>query len=328
MWNKTVFISGANGMLPTYFVHLFMMMNLTRKSNIRVLALVRNRERALLVFSKYLKDPFFELLVQDVSTPIEIDQKVDLIIHAASQASPKFYGIDPVGTINANVLGTYNLLKLGYEKKVESFLLFSSGEVYGIPAKATNIKEDDYGYIDILNVRSCYAESKRLAETMCIAWFHQFGVPVKIARIFHSYGPGVQLDDGRVFADFIKNIVNSQNIVLNSSGSAERPFCYISDCIAALLFIMLKGEIGDAYNVANVTEYLSVKKLAELLVKLFPEKKLRVELNTPIDHASGYIRSKIEQACPNVDKIMELGWEPKISVSEGFRRTIEFIQTL
>jgi len=163
---------------------------------------------------------------------------------------------------------------------------------------------------------------------MCIAWLHQFGVPVKIARIFHSYGPGVQLDDGRVFADFIKNIVNSQNIVLNSSGSAERPFCYISDCIAALLFIMLKGEIGDAYNVANVTEYLSVKKLAELLVKLFPEKKLRVELNTPIDHASGYIRSKIEQACPNVDKIMELGWEPKISVSEGFRRTIEFIQTL
>ena len=149
-----------------------------------------------------------KFLVQDVCEKIIIDSKIDFIIHAASQASPKFYGKDPVGTINANVIGTINLLELAKRNKVEKFLYFSSSEVYGnLNEEDIPTKEDKFGSIDPCNVRSCYSEGKRAGETICISWKHQYSIPVVIVRPFHTYGPGMDLNDGRVYADFIKNIV-------------------------------------------------------------------------------------------------------------------------
>ena len=207
--DSTVLISGANGFLPAYMVETLLYLNSKYRKNIKVLALVRNAEKAFEKFKHHKDRSDLEFLVQDVCTPIRSElTKIDYIIHAASQASPKYYGKDPIGTINANTIGTTNLLALAKEKSVKGFLFFSSGEVYGqVKDDQIPTKETDYGYLDPTNIRSCYGESKRMGENICISWFHQYGVPVKIIRPFHTYGPGMDLADGRVFADFVADIV-------------------------------------------------------------------------------------------------------------------------
>jgi nucleoside-diphosphate-sugar epimerase len=318
---KTVLVSGANGFLPAYMVETLLYLNETAGTGCRVVGLVRNREKAEKRFSHVLGRSDFSLLVQDVCAPIEVDNKIDFIIHAASQASPKYYGIDPAGTLLANTLGTYNLLQLASKHVVEGFLFFSSGDVYGRVNQETPIKEADYGWLDPTDVRSCYGESKRLGETMCAAWKHQYGVPVKIVRIAHTYGPGLALNDGRVFADFVANIIRNEDIVLKSDGTARRPFLYLADATLAFFTVLLRGENGQAYNVANEAGDISVRELAELLVGLFPERKLAVKFVTGASQP-GYIASKIQGGVPDTTKIRKLGWRPTTSLEEGFRRTV------
>ena len=323
--NKTVFISGANGVLPAYMVETLLYLNEKRTNKkTKVIGLVRNKERALARFAHYQNRGDLELVVQDVCNPLYFDQntELDYIIHAASHASPKYYGKDPVGTLSPNVLGTHNLLSLARRKNVESFLFFSSGDVYGqVHPSQIPIKEDSYGYVDPMDMRSCYAESKRLAEIMCVAWFHQYGVPIKVVRPFHTYGPGMRLDDGRVYADFVADIVNNRDIILNSDGSASRAFCYISDAVAAFFTVLLRGEVGEAYNVGNDQTEISIRELAELLVALFPEKGLKVMVaGRNVD--AGYLKSPVKRRCPNISKIRRLGWEPVVSLEKGFLRTV------
>jgi UDP-glucuronate decarboxylase len=321
---KTVFISGANGFLPAYLVESLLYLNREKESSqkIRVIGLVRNRDKALLRFSNYLDRPDFKIIVQDVCHIVQIDEKIDFIIHAASQASPKYYGVDPVGTLTANVIGTHNLLNLAKNNNVESFLFFSSGEVYGevLPDRIPT-KENDYGYVDPTNVRSCYAESKKMGENMCVSWFHQYGVPTKIVRPFHTYGPGMSLNDGRVYADFIADILNNRDLLIKSDGSAIRAFCYLADAVQGFLTVLLKGESGQAYNVGNDHGEASILDLANRLVSLYPEKRLKV-IKQKIIPPPGYLRSNILRNCPDISKVRQLGWEPITSIEEGFQRTI------
>jgi UDP-glucuronate decarboxylase len=229
--------------------------------------------------------------------------------------------VDPVGTLNANVLGTINLIKLAQHHKVESFLYFSSGEVYGeVKAEDVPIKEDTFGYINPALVRSCYGESKRMGENICVSYFTQYGVNAKMVRPFHTYGPGMLLDDGRVFADFVSNIVNKQNIVLNSDGSARRAFCYLTDATIGFLTILLNGENGEAYNMGNPHEEYSILELAKILVNAYPEFKLEVTLNTTTN--TDYLKSTITRNSPNIEKLKKLNWNPTVTVEEGFKRTI------
>ncbi len=325
--NKTVLITGANGMLPAYLVFTLLYLNKIDNINVRVIALVRNTEKAYKKFQDWLEDEHLQIIQQDVSNPIVIDKevKIDYIIHAASQASPKYYGIDPVGTINANVFGTVNTLDLACKHNVESYLYFSTGDVYGIvdPEKFP-FTEKDYGYVDPLSVHSCYNESKRMGEQYCVAYHTQYGVNTKIARIFHTYGPGLLFDDCRVFADFVKNIVNDEDIILHSDGSAVRLFCYITDAIKAYFKILLDGEVAEAYNVANVNGEISIRNLAEMLVNMYPEKKLKLRIEIlQGDLVTDKMKSTTLRAIPSIEKINSLGWYPKISVAEGFRRTVD-----
>ncbi len=320
---RTVLISGANGFLPAYIVETLLYLNekgLFPPTD--VIALVRNREKAGARFAHYRNQDALRFLVQDVCTPVDLDGPVDYVVHAASQASPKYYGVDPVGTLAANVLGTHNLLRLAKEKHSIGFLFFSSGEVYGqVDSSRIPTKEDAYGILDPTDVRSCYGESKRLGETMCVSWAHQYQVPAKMLRPFHTYGPGMKLDDGRVFADFVADIINNRDIVMKSDGTAVRAFCYLADAVAGFFTVLLKGEVGQAYNVGNDRAEVSVRDLAHILVGLFPEKRLRViqqsEVETP-----GYLKSPLSRTCPDISKARRLGWEPATPVEEGFRRTI------
>jgi UDP-glucuronate decarboxylase len=318
--DKTVLISGANGFLPAYLVETFLALD--PSLNTSVIALVRNRQKAETRFSHLLQNPRLKIVIQDVSLPFDLDDKIDFIIHAASQASPKYYGIDPVGTLNANVLGTINLINLARKNNVESFLFFSSGEVYGqVKPDEIPIKETTFGYLDCANVRACYGESKRMGENICVSYHAQYGVNARIIRPFHTYGPGMALDDGRVFADLVANIVNRQDIVLRSDGSAIRPFCYLADATLGFLTVLVNGENGNAYNVGNPDQEHSILELANILVDLYPEYGLKVVMNLPITDAN-YLKSPILRNSPDITKISKLGWSPSVTVHEGFRRTI------
>jgi nucleoside-diphosphate-sugar epimerase len=301
---------------------LFLNERKTTPEKIKVIGLVRNKDKAIARFSHHLGRSDFQLIVQDVCQVIHIEEKIDYIVHAASQASPKYYGKDPVGTLAANVIGTSNLLELAKTQKLTGFMYFSSSEVYGqVDDSRIPTQESDYGYVDPTNIRSCYAESKRMGETICVSWFHQYGIPTKIVRPFHTYGPGMSLDDGRVYADFVADIIHGQDIIINSDGTATRAFCYLADAVQGFFTVMLKGENGQSYNVGNPEEEVSILDLANQLVNLFPKNELTViKKNVKTQE---YIRSKVFRNSPNIDKIKALGWQPITSIEVGFRRTIE-----
>ena len=326
-WEKLkdscILISGANGFLPSYLVETLLYLNDTFKLNIKTLALVRNKQKAEKRFSHHIGRKDLEFIIQDVSDPVQISprQKIDYIIHAATQASPMYYSVDPIGTQNPNIFGTTNLLKLAKEKNVKSFLYFSSGEVYGVlNEQQIPTKENDYGYLDPMLLRSCYGESKRMGENICVCWHHQHQIPIKIVRPFHTYGPGMDLNDGRVFADFVSDVVHGKDIVMKSSGTDTRAFCYIADATLGFLQVLLDGKNGEVYNVGSDKE-TSIKDLAHILVNIFPEKRLKVVMKTN-EVSDNYVRSSIRRSCPDISKMKELSWQPFYSVEEGFKRTI------
>lgn len=329
-YGKSILVTGAAGFIPSYIVYTLLALNdksKNAKEPLKVLALVRNKERAIVKFANLLSRSDFELIVSDVSDVLVCKElvcenvSIDIIIHAASQASPKYYGVDPVGTIKANTLGTINLLELARKKKTQKFLYISSGEVYGVlDDTISQIKETYTGNVDITNVRSCYAESKRLGETLCVCYGHQYGIHTNMLRLSHTYGPLVKLDDGRVFADFTNCVVQNKNIILNSNGSAKRSFVYITDMIKALFVVLKKAPKGEAYNIASDTE-TSILDLAKTICALYPEKHLNVEYKKNTD--PGYIQSQSSSAKLCTEKLKELGWKQTIAIDHGFKRMID-----
>jgi len=321
LFGKTVLITGGNGFVPAYMLEALLYLNETANAGIQVIALVRNREKAMRRLGHFVGRSDLAMVVQDVRETYRGPEKVDFLVHAASQASPKFFATDPVGTFEANVIGTRNILEVAKKAKSEGFLFFSSGEVYGKRANsAVPATESAYGYLDPLNLRSCYAEGKRAGETLCASWHAQYGVGAKIVRISHTYGPGMDLNDGRVFADFVADIVAGRNIEMKSDGSTRRPFCYLADATVAYFTVLLKGNSGEAYNVGSDSE-CSILDLAEMLCRIFPERNLKV-IRQERSHDDTYVASPVAGGHFDISKIRSLGWEPTTSIEEGFKRTV------
>ncbi len=317
---KSVLVTGATGMLAYYFTLALMHLNIEKNYDIRVIALVRNKEKAEKKFSGFLENPNFEILAQDVCDKISVDGDVDYIFHAAGAASPYFIKNDPTGIIAANTEGTVNVLELAKEKKVTNVVYPSTREIYGKVEGVQFIKETDMGVFDPLDARSCYPESKRIAETILKSYYVQFGVPFTVLRIAHSFGPGMIINnDGRVMADFISDAVNSRNIVLKSEGLAERAFCYVTDAVAAIFLCMLKGQCAEAYNLANETEPTPIRDVALTLSKLFPERNIEVVFEISGDN-SGYCN--YTRVGLDTKKLEALGWKPEVKLSDGLRRTV------
>jgi UDP-glucuronate decarboxylase len=322
--NKTILITGGGGFLAAYLVKSLLTIGQLHKLNLKLICVARGSQSVESRLFAYLGDPDLSVVLHDISQPLPNNfPRADFIIHSASQASPKYYGVDPIGTLLANSVGTMYLLDHAIKSHAEKFLFFSSGEVYGAPLNPNQlIGEKDYGYLDPMNVRSCYAESKRVGETMCAAWGQQHGLYTSVVRPFHTYGPGMALDDGRVFADFVADVVAKRDIVLKSDGLAQRPFCYIADATIGFLTVLLKGSKAEAYNVANPDAEISIRDLAVLVADLFPEHDIGVNFEVPGSNNS-YLKSPISRSCPSIEKIKALDWMPTINLQDGFRRTIE-----
>lgn len=319
--NSTVLITGACGMLPSYMIWMLIYLNEYQNFHIQIWALCRNAQRADEIFGEYMQRPYFQLLTADVTEEFCIDGELHYIIHAASPSGSQYFGTDPVGVIMPNVLGTRNTLELAREKSVQGYLYFSSGEVYGMLEKDV-ICEKDSGYLDPMEVRSCYAQSKRLGETLCKSYSHQYGVKASVVRPCHTYGPTVNLErDARVFSGFVSNVLRGEDLLIKSDGLAVRNFCYLYDAALAYFKVLLDGEAGEAYNVSNPDCQISIRGLAEILAGLYPEKGLKIIY---ANHDDVYLEDpNKKQSLISTEKLKRLSWSPKYSLEEGFRRTVE-----
>jgi UDP-glucuronate decarboxylase len=322
--NKTILVTGGGGFLAAYMIKSLIAISRRHKLNINVICVSRSIRSVQTRLSTYFGTPDFSVFQHDISQPLPSDFPcANLIIHSASLASPKHYGVDPIGTLLANATGTMYLLEHARKIRSEKFLFFSSGEVYGAPVDSIRlVSEQDFGYLDPMNVRSCYAESKRIGETMCAAWAKQHGLHASVVRPFHTYGPGMALDDGRVFADFVADVVAKRDIVLKSDGLALRPFCYIADATIGFLTVLLSGGKAEAYNIANPAAEISIKDLATIVAGLFPERGISTQFDLAV-RGDAYLKSPVFRSCPTIEKMQHLGWTPSIGLHDGFRRTIQ-----
>mgnify|MGYP003601759465 FL=1 len=320
-----VVVTGAAGFLGGYLTRLLQSLHALGKISqpIRVVAIVRDSARARATLTDLSDNPDFELFQADLNAlAVPAIGAVHYVLHAASQASPKFYGVDPVGTILPNTVGTVALLEaLRCSDDPRGFLFVSSSEVYGNVDGAASLAEEDYGTVNPATVRACYAEGKRAGETICVSYHQQYALPTFIVRPFHTYGPGLKPDDGRVFADFAFSVVRDVNIIMTSDGSSRRAYCYVTDAIAGIFTVLLKGQPGTPYNVANPAAEMSVLDLAELVVGLLPEKGLAVMRRVP-DNNAAYMPSPYNRLIPAVSRLNELGWHARVTPADGFRRMI------
>lgn len=319
--NKTVMVTGASGMVGSYFVRTLLKLNEVRHMNIHVICVARNIKK---IGEDILADSAAEVLSHDVTKPFVYDKEIHFIIHAASPASPLIMKDCPVDTIAANVLGTYNTLELAREKNAEGYMFISSREIYGQPDENQEFfTEDSYGFVDPLNPRSCYPEGKKAAETMCASYKAQYGLNAKAARLAHTYGPGMSVYDGRVQADFLKNVLFHEDIVMKSEGLPVRTYTYIADAIAGMFLILLNGT-DMAYNIGDENAKISIRGLAELLVRITPERNLSVKLDIPENGTKGC--APFTLGILDSSRLRKLGWKPKNTIEEGFKRTIEYLE--
>ncbi len=321
--NKTILVTGASGMIGSYFIYTLMKLNEMFDANIKILAFLRNTSK---LDENIKNNPNVEIIIGDVTDSININQKIDFIIHAASPASPKIMREHPVETNFANTIGTANTLKLALANESQGYLFISSREVYGEPSPGQELFTEDgpLGQVNPLVPRNGYAEGKKAAENMCSSFKEEYGLNTKIVRLAHTYGPGMSIYDGRVQADFLKNVLNNENIVLKSDGSSIRTYTYIADALKGMLLVLLYSN-DLVYNIADEQSKTSIKELAETLVSIEPEKKLKLVFDIPETADKGASSFKI--GILSTEKIRtELNWHPKYSIKEGFKRTLEHLQ--
>ena len=254
----------------------------------------------------------------DVTKPIQGDGTYHYIIHAASNAAPKAFAETPVEVMMSNILGVKNLLDYGKEHGMERFLFISTGEVYG-EGDGRVFEEDYQGYVNPLSARSCYPLSKRAAETLCAAYAKEYGIDFVVARPCHVYGPGFTENDNRVYAQFIRNVLRGEDIVMKSTGEQMRSWCYVEDCVNGILTILEKGASGEAYNIADESSTVSIRELAEMIAEIAGRK---VIMQLPDDtEKAGY--NPVTKSVYSTEKLQALGWTLQGTMKEKLRDTIK-----
>lgn len=314
---KTVFITGATGLIGYTLVSALLYYNKIYDAGIRVIALVRDLEQARAKFGEQLAEGCnLSFACGAVEELPEIEGQIDCIVHGACPTASNFFLQHPVETIQIITEGTKNVLEMARKKHVFGMVYLSSMEVFGEVRQRKELHEEDLGYIDLLLPRSSYSEGKRLAENMCCAYASQYQVPVTIARLAQTFGPGVARDDKRVFAYMTRCAMNREDICLNTNGAKENMYLYTTDAVSAILLLLLKGDRGAAYNVGNPETYCSVKEMAEQVAAGLGEGKISVIIrcgSSALYPSESFLKLDIA-------KLRGLKWKPVYTLPAMFRR--------
>lgn len=320
--NKTFFITGASGLIGTFLVDVLMRSSEKHGLNIKIYAAGRNEKKAKIRFTDYWNSDNFEFIKQDVNEPISLDTKCNYIIHGASNTHPLQYSTDPIGTITANVTGLHNVLEFASMQNKPRVMFLSSVEVYGENRGDTEKFNESYcGYIDCNSMRAGYPESKRLGEALCQAYIKANSLDVVLPRLSRVYGPTMQESDSKAIAQFIKKCVNKEDIVLKSNGDQLYSYTYVADAAFALIYILLYGKTGEAYNISGDNSDITLRDLAKMLASI-AETKVIFELPGETE-SSGF--SKATKAVLDNGKLKDLGWSSDYGIRTGLEHTISIL---
>lgn len=311
-----ILVTGATGLIGSCLIDVLMA---HPDKDYTVYACGRNERRMKRLFARYANEQHFSCFLQDVSKPLSSNTDFHYIIHAASGAAPSEFSIHPVEVMKSNLLGVINMMEYGREHHLKRFLYLSSGEVYG-EGDGRVFTEDYSGYVDTMSTRSCYPSSKRAAETFCACYMSEYGINSVVARPCHIYGPNFTESDNRAFAQFIRNVINDEDIVLKSDGAQYRSWCYVVDCVSALLYILLYGKEGHAYNIADDNSVLSIRQLAEIIAGI--GKKQVVFTNPSDEEKRGF--NIVKQSVYDTMKIRSLGWKVESDIRSKMKSTIDY----
>lgn len=321
--NKKILLSGATGLLGRFFVDLIMYKNIQHEINCKIIAISRKKDEINKYFDRYLSNENFEYKIQDVTEKIDIENDIDYIVHAASNTSPTQYALDPIGTILTNVYGTKNLLDLAVKKTCKKFIFVSSFEVYGKVEKE-EIFENDFGIVNCTVLRSCYPESKRLSESLCEAYSEQKNVDISIVRLARVFGPTMNLNSTLATAQFIKNGINDEDVVLKSDGMQKYSFNYVSDAVLSILITIINGKNKEAYNVADEKYNVKLRDFAESVAKI-SGKNVIFDVPNEIEKKG---QSNSTMSIMNGNKLKEIGWQVDSNMTEKIEKTIRILKNI
>lgn len=313
----TILVTGSTGLIGKNLVNAIAYNSQVKKLDIKLILPVRN----VAVAENYFSWIDADIVHFELGTELILDTPADYIVHLASPTSSKYFTTKPVDTMMANIEGTRALLEWAKIHPVRTFVGVSTMEVYGFPEKGYRVKETDLGTFETMNSRNSYPIAKIACEALCNSYYAQYGVPTVIMRATQTFGPGVKYDDSRVFAQFMRCVVEKKDIVLKSAGLTERPYLYTADAVSAILVGLLKAKPGEAYTVANPETYCSIKEMA----KLIAEDLSNGEINVRYDIASdiemlGYAKTLYMDL--DIAKIQSLGWHATVGLRESFERMI------
>ncbi|WP_099469217.1 NAD-dependent epimerase/dehydratase family protein [Konateibacter massiliensis] len=321
---KTILIAGANGYVPQFFIHTFLCRNDLFGSDIRVVALCRNKDKAYIRFGEYLKRSDFQILYQDICDEVKLNEKIDYIIHAASPAGIKITMDNPMSVFDANVMGMKNMADIALRNGAK-VLYISSVDVYGHIPELKRYEETDIGVIDHLTSRNIYASAKRATESLCMC-YGKLGLDYVIARPSQIMGPGIGLDDERLHINMINQMLTDGKIILKGDGTPKRSFIYVTDVITGMLCAMTKGEAKEVYNVCNEAAEATVRELAETISELISGSAEAIEYDYAARTKDLAVKSVVSQVCISSGKLRKIGWEPKLGLLDAGKRMIEYYQ--
>ena len=325
--NKSLMLSGATGLIGSFLVDVILEKNLIDHLNCTVYALGRNEKKANERFSKYINDSRYKFIQYDVKLPLDYEgkEKIDYILHLAANTHPMLYATDPIGTITTNIIGVQNMLEFAVEHQATRFAFASSNEVYGENRGDVELFDEDYcGYIDCNTLRAGYPESKRCGEALCQAYKTQKDLDVVVLRVTRSYGPTMLMSDSKAISQFIKKGLAGEDIVLKSAGTQYYSYTYMADAVSGVLYALLSGENGEAYNIAEEQSDIMLKDLAAIIAG-FNGKQVVFEIPDAVE-AAGY--SKATKARLNGEKLKKLGWTPRYTIQTGLERTFGILESL
>lgn len=322
--NCSILISGATGMIGSFLVDLLMYQNKSIGLNCTVYALGRSEQKAKMRFAPYWDDPCFRFEGCDINHSLDLDvSQVDYILHAASNTHPVAYATDPIGTVATNIIGTHNLLEFAANHETKRFIFASSVEVYGENRGDTEYFAEDYcGYIDCNTLRAGYPESKRAGEALCQAYIKQKGLDVVIPRLSRVYGPTMLMSDTKALSQFIKNSLAGEDIVLKSAGTQFFSYSYVADAVTGILYCLMRGVCGEAYNISDPASDITLRDLAALIAEQAGTKVI-FQIPDAVESA-GF--SKATKAALDSSKLRALGWQPRWDIRTGIATTVKLLK--